>query len=232
MMVDNGNEMLLIDQNTGEIILEEHTTQHTNVRNPDKQADSGTNSEDRIQGTDHLDRLLINGQTAEQERKPTKWEPQKLNPRHREIMRRILEGASYTDIAASMGIHKQTVMLVVTSPMFQGELEKLEKDLDYNVIQRAEDLSNEALDKIKELMRNARTQQLQFNAACRMLDTGGYSKIEKKIVGIVSGEDVIRELNKRRREKVLGVDTSDSNVDRSNSNVDLQSNFEDKIPRD
>jgi len=226
--------MLAIDSTTGEIFLEEHTTQDNNVRsfsaendkgqsvrNPDKQVDSRGSQE--LNG--HLDRLLITGQTAEEERSPTKWEPQKLNARHREIMRRILEGASYTDIAASMGIHKQTVMLVVTSPMFQGELSKLEENLDYNVIQRAEDLSNEAIDKIKELMRNARTQQLQFSAACRMLDTAGYSKIEKKIVGIVSGEDVIRELNKRRREKILGVDTSLDNSDSNsiNSNVDIQS---------
>jgi hypothetical protein len=32
-----------------------------------------------------------------------------------------------------------------------------------------------------------------------ILGIAGYSKIEKRIVGIVSAEDVIKELNKRRR---------------------------------
>jgi hypothetical protein len=36
-----------------------------------------------------------------------------------------------------------------------------------------------------------------------MLDIAGYSKIERKIVGIVTGEDVIRELNKKRREAIF-----------------------------
>jgi hypothetical protein len=34
----------------------------------------------------------------------------------------------------------------------------------------------------------------------RILDTAGYSKVERRIVGIVTGEDVIRELNKRKRQ--------------------------------
>lgn len=194
--------MLLIDPLNGEITLEENHNENPSVRNPDK-------TTLHIEGV--IDNLNLVGQTAEQEKTPGKWEPQKLNPRHREIMRRILEGATYTDIAASMGIHKQTVMLVATSQMFKSELEKMESTLDYNVIQRADEMSNEALDKVKELMRNARSQQLQFTAACRMLDTGGYSKIEKKIVGVVSGEDVIRELNKRRREKFNQSNESNTN---------------------
>src|SRR5678809_704375 len=43
-----------------------------------------------------------------------KWEPSVLRPRHREILRRILEGATYVEIAEAMGIHKQTVMLAVS----------------------------------------------------------------------------------------------------------------------
>ena len=61
-------------------------------------------------------------------------------------------------------------------------------------------MANEALDRIKTLMRSARSEFLQKQCAERILDTAGYSKVERKIVGIVTGEDVIRELNKRRRE--------------------------------
>lgn len=143
--------------------------------------------------------------SAEEETKTSgKWEPLALRPRHREIMRRLLEGASYVDIAEALGITPQSIMLVATSRMFREELQKMEAELDYKVQQRAEDLSNEALDKLKVLMRQARSQALQMSCADKILGIAGYSRIEKKIIGIVSGEDVIKEMNRRRRETVLG----------------------------
>ena len=163
----------------------------------------------------HLEELLLPlnsngcGLTAEEEvaqhqhqnqHRNGRWEVTTLNPRHREIMRRILEGATYHDIAMEMGLHPQTIMLVATSKLFREELTKLEDGLNVDVIKRAEDMSNEALDVIKTLMRNARSEALKKSCADRILDTAGYSKVEKKIIGIVDGEAVIRELNKRRRE--------------------------------
>ena len=139
--------------------------------------------------------------SAEQDPKsPGRWEPQALRPRHREIMRRLLEGATYVEIAEDLGITPQSIMLVATSRMFREALQKMESQLDYQVQKRAEDLSNEALDKLKVLMRKARSQALQMSCADKILGIAGYSKIEKKLVGVVSGEEVIRELNKRRRE--------------------------------
>jgi len=155
----------------------------------------------------HLEELLgINlgaqiGLTAEDEHDantPARWEVSALNARHREIMRRIIEGATYVEIAEAMGIHKQTVMLVCTSPMFREELQKMEAALDISVIKRADDLSNEALDTLKMMMRRGKSEALKVRAAREILDTAGYSKVEKKLIGIVRGEDVIRELNKRR----------------------------------
>ena len=130
-----------------------------------------------------------------------RWEPQQLRPRHREIMRRILEGATYSQIAEQMGLSYQAIMLVCTSKLFKEELNKLESTLDTSIIKRADELSGEALDVIKTKMRWAKSEALQVRSAERILDTAGYSKVEKKIVGIVDGEAVIRELNKIRREK-------------------------------
>lgn len=140
--------------------------------------------------------------TAEQQNNPPapKWELTIMKPRHREILRRVLEGATYIEIADQMGIHKQTVMLIATSPLFREELAKLEAQLDYNIVQRADGLANEALDVIKTAMRSSRSEFLRVKSAREILDTAGYSKIDRKIVGIVTGEDVIRELNKKRRE--------------------------------
>lgn len=140
-----------------------------------------------------------------------KWEPKELKPRHREMMRRILEGASYIDIAEALGISPQSVMLVASSAIFKSELSAMESALDSNVIRRAEDLSHEALDKLKTLMRHAKAEALQASCAERVLGIAGYSKIEKKQIAVVSGEDVIRELNRRRRDADdafrVGVDT-------------------------
>jgi len=179
----------------------------------------------------HLDQLVADSLTSNKElpgplsaedqkqlESNQKWEPSVLRPRHREILRRILEGATYVEIAEAMGIHKQTVMLVATSPLFRAELAKLESEADFNIVQRAESMSNEALDKLKTLMRSARSEFLQKAAAERILDTAGYSKIERRIVGVVSGEDVIRELNKRHREAATKPPSPPTEADVTNSN--------------
>lgn len=174
------------------------------VREPDNDDLDRIVREELLQAQSTYEHKEIPGPLSAEEQKAIekegKWEPSVLRPRHREILRRILEGANYVEIAEAMGIHKQTVMLVATSPLFRAELAKLEAEADFNIVQRAESMSNEALDKLKTLMRSARSEFLQKSAAERILDTAGYSKIERRIVGVVSGEDVIRELNKRRRE--------------------------------
>ena len=148
-----------------------------------------------------------------------RWEPQKLMPRHREIMRRILEGANYGQIAEQMGISYQAVMLICTSKLFKEELQKLEDKLDTSIIKRADELSGEALDTIKVAMRFAKSEALKLRAAERILDTAGYSKVEKKLVGVVSGEDVIKELNKMRRERGDGLK---SHMESATSNGAIQ----------
>lgn len=135
---------------------------------------------------------------------PVKWEPKQLNPRHREIMRRLLQGASYRIIAEEMGIHVQTIMLVATSKLFISELSKLEAEADFSVIKTAEALSLEALDTLKNIMRFGKSELARKSSADSILDRAGYSKVEKKLIGIVNGEDVIMELNRQRREAILG----------------------------
>lgn len=160
----------------------------------------------------HVDHLLVGmppaGLTAEEERssqsgqKWEKWEPKRLNSRHREIMRRILEGATSTLIAEQMGMSKVAVSLVITSKLFRDELEKLESQRDEGVIHRAESLSGEALDTLKTQMRFARSEAIKNRAANDILDRAGYTKIERKLIGVVNAEEVIRELNRQRRDSL------------------------------
>ncbi len=129
------------------------------------------------------------------------WEPAKLNGRHREIMRRLVEGSTREEIAADLGMSYQAIQYVTRSAIFQEELAKLQADADFNVIRRAESLSNEAMDHLRDTMRHSGSERMRMSASIEILGIGGYGKIEKKQVAIVSGEDVIRELNRRRRER-------------------------------
>lgn len=151
-----------------------------------------------------LDEVARPAQTADEETDSPytnkRWEASELKPRHREMMRRIVEGGTYEEIAADMGLSYQTVMLVCSSAIFKAELAIMEETLNLNVIRRAEELSNEALDKLKRLMRVARSESLQASCAEKVLGIAGYSKIEKKQIAVVSGEDVIKEMNRQRRE--------------------------------
>lgn len=162
---------------------------------------------------------------ADEETKPNgHWEPQKLNGRHREIMRMILEGSTYTEIGASIGMSTQAVMLVSNSAIFKEELAKLESASDWSVIRRAESLSNEALSQLRDIMRRSRSEMRRESAADKILGMAGYSKIEKKAIAVVSGEDVIRELNKRRREvsKSTGANLGAADSSALNSTPDQQ----------
>ena len=139
-----------------------------------------------------------------------RWEPTKLTSRHREIMRRMLEGASPQDIAIQMGLHPHTITIISTSQMFREELGKLEVSADFSVIKRAEDLSNEALDTLKTNMRYAQRAGDRIKASIEILGIGGYSKIEKKVVGVVNGEEVIKRLNEMRRKRIMGEDKQEA----------------------
>jgi len=153
--------------------------------------------------TELLSDMPAAGLPAELETKINgKWEPQKLTPRHREIMRRLLEGAPRLVIAEEMGLSPQAITIISTSQLFKAELAKMETNADFQVIRRAEDLSNEALDTLKNMMRFAKSEAMKLRAADSILDRAGYAKVEKKMIGIVSGEDVIKELSRRRREEV------------------------------
>ena len=146
--------------------------------------------------------LMLPIHSAEEETKPNgKWELKRLNGRHREIMRQILEGSSYVSVAANIGMSPQAVMLIANSAIFKEELAKLEVEADWNVIKRAESLSNEALSSLRDIMRYSQSEARRESTSKEILGIAGYSKIEKKVIGVVSGEDVIRELNRRRWEK-------------------------------
>ena len=105
------------------------------------------------------------------------------------------------DIARQIGIGPQWLSVIINSPLFREELERMVEERDFAVSNRLESLSNEALDTIRDLMRDSRSDRLKLHAAEDILDRAGYSKIEKKMGLLVDAEAVIRELNHRKAER-------------------------------
>ncbi len=128
-----------------------------------------------------------------------------LNGKHREVMRRLGEGATQMQIAEQMGVSLDALSLICNSPLFRDELDKVLEKKAYVVADRLEDLANEALDNIKGLMRNARSEMVKKGAAESILDRAGYSRLEKKQLFVTTGEDVIKELNRKRAEEAKDV---------------------------
>ena len=77
---------------------------------------------------------------------------QSLNGKHREVMRRLGEGATQMQIAEQMGVSLDALSLICNSPLFRDELDKVLEKKAYEVADRLEDLANEALGNIKNLM--------------------------------------------------------------------------------
>ncbi len=125
----------------------------------------------------------------------------RLKPRHREIIRRLVEGKRPVDIAKQMGIGPQRLSVIMHSPSFVAGLERFMDETDRTVMERIESLSPEALDKIRDMMRKAKSESLQSKMAMEILDRAGYGKVEKEAVLTMSGEEVIKELNRRKAEQ-------------------------------
>lgn len=130
-----------------------------------------------------------------------------LTGRHKEIMRRLTEGSSLTRITELMGISNDALTLITRSPMFREELGKMLEKKAFEVGERLEDLSNEALDEIRNLMRSAKTEAIRKSSAESILDRAGYGKVERKVVYAVTGEEVIKELNRRNAERAKVIET-------------------------
>ena len=64
-----------------------------------------------------------------------RWQPLKLNPRHKEILRRTLLGQSQVDIAKALGMTQVAVNQIVNSDIFQRNLRALQGTLEQMLIE-------------------------------------------------------------------------------------------------
>ena len=79
-----------------------------------------------------------------------------MKERHHEIKRRLVAGDRYVDIARDMGMTQSWLSIVVSSPVFQMELQKLRAEADREAADVSKRLTNLAPDAMTVLERAVR----------------------------------------------------------------------------
>ena len=125
--------------------------------------------------------------------------PSKQLPRNRLIMFRFVEGQSVEEIAEYFELQPGTINGILNSPLVRQEIERL----SHNAVERVSNLTDEALDLVKDTMRGKVGSELRFKAATRILDYNpelNPKKSEARDFGEGLGESMIRALGKQIRE--------------------------------
>lgn len=108
-----------------------------------------------------------------------------LWPHHRSMARALVEGLRPKDLAESFGFTEGQISRIINSPMFQLEVERLEKyaeDITTDTKKEIARMSVRALEILDEQMHKKDiSEQLRQNAAFDILNRAGYSKKERPI---------------------------------------------------
>lgn len=110
-----------------------------------------------------------------------------IRPYHREIARRLVLGQRASDIARDIGMTASRLSIIINSPLFKIELQRLEDVRDEgvgNIGKTLKELSPVALEVIERTMYQARSEKLKFEAAQDVLNRAGYGAINKSIVNV------------------------------------------------
>jgi DNA-binding CsgD family transcriptional regulator len=99
-----------------------------------------------------------------------------LQPRHREIMRRKLIGQSNKQIAEELGLSQSRVSIIVSSPLFKLELERMMQQADdqvFDAMSKLRELQPGAVSVLHESMNQHEFPHLRLKAAIQVLDRTG-----------------------------------------------------------
>jgi DNA-binding CsgD family transcriptional regulator len=102
----------------------------------------------------------------------TSW----IRPRHREIMRRKLVGQTNKQIAEEMGLSQNRVSVIVNSPLFKLELERMMQQADeqvFDAMSKLRELQPDAVNVLHESMHQHEYPHLRLKAAIQVLDRTG-----------------------------------------------------------
>ena len=114
------------------------------------------------------------------------WHPKKLGPRHLVILQAHAAGLKNIEICRILRLSESRVSTIINDPRAPEYIEQFcsrTADGMRDVFERIRLYANEALTLVMEQMRDeGEDPNLRQRAAFSVLDRGGYSKIEKKLV--------------------------------------------------
>lgn len=122
------------------------------------------------------------------ERKTPTQPLQRVKSKHRDIMRRLIAGESQREIANDIGMTEGRLSIIVNSPLFASELEKMEEQVAEQLIKNASNLriryaehAEEALDVQLDIMRDEMASaSVRADVAGQIQDRAGYSRKGEK----------------------------------------------------
>jgi hypothetical protein len=117
-------------------------------------------------------------------------EPDKVTPRHRALMRRLVAGMTLTDACTDIGFSISRASLIVNSPLFQEEMKRMEgevaKEFAEAEAQRPTDptriVLSESAETAARTLKGALSDEnptVRVSAAKDILDRTGYAKEDK-----------------------------------------------------
>jgi len=108
-----------------------------------------------------------------------------LLPRHRALLRLIVLGRTLSDAAEELGYSVSRASVIVNSPVFIAEQEKMEKELDEKTVESTaevrEDIKRAAVEAARVLREELKSDSgpVRVSAAKDILDRAGVQKEEK-----------------------------------------------------
>ena len=122
--------------------------------------------------------------------------PVEFTPIELEAMRRLMEQELPQNVRKGMGLSQHSWDKMLARQEFQTEYERQCNEADRSLRSRLERLATEALEVVRDVMRNSISPATKLRAATEILDRSGYVKVEKRVNLNMDAEAVIRELNR------------------------------------
>ena len=149
-------------------------------------------------------------------------QPDKVTPRHRALMRRLVAGMTLTDACNDIGFTVSRASLIVNSPLFQAEMKTMEgevaKEFQEAEAQRPSDptriVLSEASEEAAKTLKFAMSDEnplVRVSAAKDILDRTGYAKEDKikaKVL-VEPSQSLIDVIERIVKEKNVRPDDSD-----------------------